>query len=542
MIERSPTKNGLDILAPTSEEERLRAQVKKLFRQLESQELESQEKEESFKQAIGLLAILSRTALEQDLRPLVDRLWQEVKKGAPPKTLALLMGSIKDKVSQEVLQALEFERAHLSSHEHQTDSVVALPETAAVSLNPTDSIQKDGQSTERETTLRHASSDSSLARYEQETEEKIRMLLRSVIERLHVEGQEGLYDKISAVKATLAESGVLQRLSDVRLQLADLFEHYRNLHEGERTRLEDVLKELIAKLGEIEKNVIVGLLVSHQEAMAGNAEFADHLEGQVAEMQEVAQVKDLDAIRKTITSRTERMRAVIEAKREVDAEMSAAFEAKVHYLESQLRDANSQLSSMTERAYHDPFLAGVYNRLAFDEKLRQELLRFGRYQHAVSLILFDMDRFKQVNDTYGHQAGDEVLRTMVARVKPILRDPDTFARFGGDEFALILPNTSLHGAVTVAERLRVIGSSSPFFYEGHELQISLSIGVAVAHAEDSLETVLERADRALYLAKKRGRNQVCSEEELPSSQPSALNKMVGFLTGRLPFGKGKEKE
>jgi diguanylate cyclase len=328
----------------------------------------------------------------------------------------------------------------------------------------------------------------------------------------------------------------------VRLQLADLLEHYRNLHEGERARLEDILKELISKLAEIEKNVVAGLLASHQEAMAGNAEFAERLEGQVAGMQEVAQLKDLDAVRKTITSRTERMRAVIEAKREVDAEMSAAFEAKVRHLESRLHDANSQLSSMTERAYHDPFLEGVYNRFAFNEKLRQELLRFGRYQHAVSLILFDMDRFKQVNDVYGHQAGDEALRTVAARVKPILREPDTFARFGGDEFALILPNTSLHGAVTVAERLRVIVCSSTFLYETHELQISLSMGVAAARAGDSLETLLERADRALYLAKEQGRNQVRSEEELPSSQPSALDKMVGFLAGKLSLGKGREKE
>jgi diguanylate cyclase (GGDEF)-like protein len=197
---------------------------------------------------------------------------------------------------------------------------------------------------------------------------------------------------------------------------------------------------------------------------------------------------------------------------------------------------------MTERAYHDPFLEGVYNRFAFNEKLRQELLRFGRYQDVVSLILFDMDRFKQVNDTYGHQGGDHVLRTVVARVKPVLREPDIFARFGGDEFALILPNTSLHGAVMVAERLRVVVCSSSLLCEDHELQISLSMGVAVVHAGDSLETLLERADRALYLAKERGRNQVRSEEELPSSQPSTLNKMVGFLAGKLPFGKGREKE
>jgi diguanylate cyclase (GGDEF)-like protein len=540
MIERSLRQNGADVLAPSGEEERLREQVKKLFRQLESQELKSQEKEDTFKQAIGLLAILSRTAVEQDLRPLVEQLWQEVKNGAPPTTLALLMADIKNKASQETLQALELEQLTLPTHDQETAPSVVLSD-AVISQSRTVSAQQDGKPTGRVTTPPRTGSDLSLAQHEQEIEEKIRALLGSVIEQLHVEGQKGLYDKISAVKAALAESGVLRRLSDVRLQLADLLEHYRNLQEGERARLEDVLKELISKLAEIEKNVIVGLLASHHEAMAGNAEFAERLEGHVAEVQEVAQLKDLDAIRKTITSRTERMRAVIEAKREVDAERSASFEAKVRHLESQLYDTNSRLLSMTERACHDPFLEDVYNRFAFNEKLRQELLRFGRYQHAVSLVLFDMDRFKQVNDTYGHQAGDEALRTVAARVKPILREPDIFTRFGGDEFAVILPNTSLHGAVTVAERLRMVVCSSTFLYETHELQISLSMGVATARAGDSLETLLERADRALYLAKEKGRNQVRSEEELPSVQPSTVDKMVGFLAGKLSLGKGKEK-
>jgi diguanylate cyclase (GGDEF)-like protein len=495
----------------------LRGQVKKLFRRLESLDLEWQEKEDAFKQIVSLLAILARAVSEPELRPLIERLWQEVKRDAPPTTLALLMNDIKEKVSQETLQALELERQAFSSRDRESAPLVALLDASG--SEPLTAVERD----------------------EQETEEHLRTLISSVVESLAVEGQAGLYEKIAAVKATLAKGGVLYRLSDVRLQLSDLLKRYRQLHVGERERLEDILKELIHKLAEIEKNVVTGLLESHKEAMAGNAEFADQLEGQVAGMQEVSRLKDLDAVRQAIASKTERMRVVIEAKREADAAISAAFEAKVHALESQLHDTNAQLSSMTERAYHDPFLAGVYNRLAFNETLQQKLSRFARSHHAVSLILFDLDRFKQINDTYGHQAGDQALLTVVARVKSVLREPDIFARFGGDEFALILPNTSLHRAVTVAERLRVVVNSSSFPYEGHELQISLSVGVAAARADDSLETLLERADRALYLAKEQGRNQVRSEDEVPSNHPFALNKIVGFLAGKLPLRKGKER-
>jgi diguanylate cyclase (GGDEF)-like protein len=184
---------------------------------------------------------------------------------------------------------------------------------------------------------------------------------------------------------------------------------------------------------------------------------------------------------------------------------------------------------MTERAYHDPLLAGVYNRAAFHERLTQEILRFARYHRAVSLILFDLDYFKRINDTHGHQVGDSTLKTLAARVQVALRAPDFFARFGGDEFALILPDTSLSGAVLLAERLSRLVANTRFPYETHELYVSLSLGVATIHSDDTVETVLERADRALYLAKERGRNQVRSEEELPPPPASTLDKVKRFL-------------
>ena len=541
MIERSRTKNNVDVLTPSSEEERLREQVRKLFRQLESQDLEFQEKEEALKQTVSLLAILARAVSEPELRPLIEQLWREVKRGAQPSTVTLLITDIKDKVSLETLQALEHELRPVAESELESGDTLVLADAA-----PTRSRHAENRSNGKPEGKGASEAPRvvpSSAQDEQEMEGKVRALLGFVAEQLRVDGEKGLDEKLTAVKVALAEKGLLRRLADVRLQMADLLKHYREFHDGERARLEELLKDLIKRLAEIEKNVVAGLMESHKEAVAGNAEFTEQLEGQVAHIQEVAYLKDLDAVRKAITNQTDRMRDVIEAKREADAKVSAAFEAKVRYLESQLHDANSQLSNMTERAYRDSFLEGVYNRLAFNEKLHQEMLRFERYQQVASLVLFDLDRFKQVNDTYGHQAGDHALRAVVAHVRPMLRDPDIFARFGGDEFALILPNTALSGAITVAERLRDLVSNSKLVYENEELQISLSLGVATVQVGDSLETWLERADRALYLAKERGRNQVRSEAELPSAQSSSpLNKMVGFLAGKFPLRKGKNKE
>jgi len=234
---------------------------------------------------------------------------------------------------------------------------------------------------------------------EREVEGKICTVLSALLEHIQRENHTGLREGVNALKSALAEEGLFRRLPQVQRQFADVLVYYRKIHDTERTRLEDLLKELIGKLAEIEKNVLNGLFEHHKEAMADNAQFSERLEGQVGGMEEIAHLKDLNAVRTAIVTRTERMRTAIQVKREADAALSAAFTTRVRALERQLHDANHQLSSMTDRAYHDALLAGVYNRLAFNENLGREIARFERYRHAVSLIMFDMDRFKLINDT-----------------------------------------------------------------------------------------------------------------------------------------------
>jgi diguanylate cyclase (GGDEF)-like protein len=543
MLTRDVGKTEVDVLTPTEEEKRLREQLKKLYRQLESLELEFQGKEEALKQAIGLLTVLSRSAVEQEVRPLLDQLYRGIKKDVTPSAVTLLVADIKERFARETVWE-EDDEALIS--ESGADLVVP-SELSAKPLARKPLVKDRGEMGDQNRLSGRSTSTSAPQKVntdasdEHETEEKIRTVFSALIEQLHVEGQKELYEKAAATKAALVGTGLFRRLSDVRLQLLDLLASYRKAQDSERARLEEILKELIAKLAEIEKKVLGELLANHKETMEDNAQFAERLEGQMLGMQEVAQLRDLDAVRTAIVSKTDRMRAAIQAKREADQALSAAFEEKVHSLEQKLQDAHQQLSSMTERAYHDAFLEGVYNRLAFNEKLQQEISLFARYRVPVSLILFDMDRFKQVNDTYGHQAGDLALQMVVSWVKPTLRQPDIFARFGGDEFALILPNTSLAGAVNTAERIRTIVNNSLFLYETQELRISLSMGVAAARTGDSAETLLSRADQALYLAKEKGRNQVRNEDEIPSSQTSTLDKMVGFLSRRLPFRKENGK-
>ncbi len=166
-------------------------------------------------------------------------------------------------------------------------------------------------------------------------------------------------------------------------------------------------------------------------------------------------------------------------------------------------------------------LTGLRNRRFFDERLHEEFGRAQRYSDPVSLIMLDLDHFKRVNDRYGHQTGDVVLRESAGLLKGSLRDPDIPARYGGEEFAVILPKTHVQGALAVAERIwRAIGNKVFRHALGDgrggtpppvEVRITVSIGIAFFPSKDisSAELLVKYADEALYQAKNSGRNSIC---------------------------------
>ena len=156
----------------------------------------------------------------------------------------------------------------------------------------------------------------------------------------------------------------------------------------------------------------------------------------------------------------------------------------------------------------DP-LTGANNRRSFLEKGANELLRSLRYKHPLSLLMIDVDHFKTINDTYGHNAGDVVLKALVSKSAKILRGTDILGRLGGEEFAVILPETDDQKAIEVAERLRKGLSELIVKSEEGPIQFTVSIGLAmVKDATDNLVSIMSRSDAAMYKAKENGRNRV----------------------------------
>lgn len=154
-------------------------------------------------------------------------------------------------------------------------------------------------------------------------------------------------------------------------------------------------------------------------------------------------------------------------------------------------------------------LTGAHNKRYFLEFLVREIARCSRYQRPLSLLMFDIDHFKQINDTHGHLTGDYVLRELAGRLLGRIRTEELLARYGGEEFACVLPETTHEGAMHFAEQIRQIVSSQPFQYEGDMFTVTVSVGVATLEGESlDASAFIKLADGNLYRAKREGRNRV----------------------------------
>ena len=170
-----------------------------------------------------------------------------------------------------------------------------------------------------------------------------------------------------------------------------------------------------------------------------------------------------------------------------------------------------------ESGYHEAIyrmvivdgLTEVHNKRYFEEFLERELARSARYKHSLSLVMYDLDKFKNVNDTYGHLAGDHVLREISRRLHSRIRKEELLARYGGEEFVILLPETDREGAISFAEHIRERVEAEPVNFEGEVIKVTISVGVATIQGEtvDS-DTIIRMADENLYEAKRSGRNRV----------------------------------
>ncbi len=189
-------------------------------------------------------------------------------------------------------------------------------------------------------------------------------------------------------------------------------------------------------------------------------------------------------------------------------EANQQIQERLTSTEDKLRQQAQQIEINALEARTDP-LTLLANRRAMDDEIDRRLAELRRHGRTFSLIMADLDRFKGVNDAYGHPVGDQVLREVATALRRTMRDMDMVARYGGEEFAIILPGTAVADACKAALRVRKAVETARFHHRGEALRITVSLGVAEASAEENAAALILRADKALYGAKAAGRNAVC---------------------------------
>ena len=178
---------------------------------------------------------------------------------------------------------------------------------------------------------------------------------------------------------------------------------------------------------------------------------------------------------------------------------------RLQAMEGETRGLRQRVLEERSLALRDP-LTGLPNRLAYDERMAQEYERWKRYRRPLAVSVWDVDRFKLINDTYGHKAGDRVLAIVARLLQQNIRATDFIGRYGGEEFVVLMPETALDGARVVAEKLRAAIEAAETHFKGQPVKITISAGLTLFAEQDTPETVFERADRGLYEAKAQGRN------------------------------------
>ncbi len=213
------------------------------------------------------------------------------------------------------------------------------------------------------------------------------------------------------------------------------------------------------------------------------------------------------------------------SERELEARIFAALRSKTSHAE--LAERNRQLESMLHHveslAITDP-LTGLYNRRRFGDVLRREVAVTRRYKNNLALLMIDLDHFKIVNDRFGHDAGDQVLRAIATALGSGLREVDLAARYGGEEFTIIMPHTSKANAEIVAQRVAANIVSLEHEFNGEKVSLTASMGIAEVTdlSEPTAENLVKAADIALYEAKRQGRNRIVLFEVRMLTAPNSF--------------------
>ncbi len=321
-----------------------------------------------------------------------------------------------------------------------------------------------------------------------------------------------LEDRVEELKESISrhldEEEIPRVLERINLLIRDM----RGRLKQERLELEKFLGQLTERLTHIGGALEISD-DSTRKVLENRRKLDREIESQARDMESCAlSATDLGTLKALVQERVETIRQRMEENRSEEKKLIAEQEQQMRELRERLTEMEeeaeqlrTQMREERQQAFTDA-LTGLPNRFAYEERLEQEYERWKRYQSPLSILIIDVDHFKRINDTYGHQAGDKALRIIARELSVSTRKTDFIGRYGGEEIVILMPETSADEALAAAEKLRRKIEECGFHFREKKVTITVSCGISEYRQGDTPESAFERADQALYEAKRSGRN------------------------------------
>ncbi len=342
-------------------------------------------------------------------------------------------------------------------------------------------------------------------------------LLIRLIEFLPLE--DAVKEKAEQLKEDFSHGVTTEQLPQALKSIAALISKMRSNVHQEQKEFERFLKSLTGRLEEMDL-YLQSSMTEHKLSFQSGIDLDDAVKAQVKGIGDsVLAFDNIVEIENAVQLHLDKILSHIDLHRNTENERVARVEeknkelsSKLQVLEKESGKLRQQVLDSKNKAMLDQ-LTQLPNRLAYDERMHQEFARWKRYNNTLLIMVWDIDYFKKVNDTYGHQAGDKVLKVVADLLRNNLRETDFIARFGGEEFVGLMPETTLGGGFKIAEKIRASIEKLEFHYRGSNVKVTISCGISLFMENDTPESAFSRADKALYKAKDEGRNRCVIAKE-----------------------------
>jgi len=365
-------------------------------------------------------------------------------------------------------------------------------------------IQKNNSGTNFSKTVDNSGIDPTL-------QPSIQELLIRLLEQLIIPAD--LQDEAEKIKHRLEQD---TNPANWKLLLKDvviLINSIRSRMQKEKHEFEEFLQQVTDRL-KVMDHFLQNENSSLQQATTQGKEFDKQLGLNVEKIRhDIDQATELSSLKQNISSKLDTISGHIKLYRESENQRFKKSQQEVDTMHLKMQELESETTKLkkvviekNKQAMFD-VLTEIPNRLSYEKKAEEEIARWKRFSNPLSLVIWDIDLFKKVNDTYGHKAGDKVLKTVAQLLIKSIRATDFLARYGGEEFVMLLPGTKQEETLRLVNKLRQQIETCGFHYHGDAVEITISCGISSFNDKDTLNKVFERADKALYKAKENGRNQ-----------------------------------